>query len=90
MEKIRVLDDLTQFQTYAKNIDLTFNQYLLAGKDPLLVHTGDRELGGQLVHEVASALAGRPLSYIFISHFESDECGSLPLWLQRFPAVKVL
>ena len=90
MEANPVLEDLTQFQTYSKLIDLTFNQYLLAGKDSLLVHTGDTQLAGQLVEGVVRALKGLPLSYIFVSHFESDECGGLRVWLGKFPQARVV
>src|SRR5512146_1459921 len=33
METIPVLEDLTQYQSYVQPIDLSFNQYLLVGKD---------------------------------------------------------
>ena len=88
METISVLNDLTLFRSYARHIDLTFNQYLLAGGQPLLVHTGDTELAGRLAERLIPALRGRPLSYIFISHFESDECGGLLSWLNRFPEAR--
>ena len=90
MERHAVLDDLTQFQSYVKQIDLTFNQYLLDGEHSLLIHTGDIQLAGQLIEEVFSTMQGRPISFIFVSHFESDECGALRLWLDKFPEAKVL
>ncbi len=77
---------MTLFQSYAERIDLTFNQYLLEGSRPLLVHAGDGELAGHLAERLAPVLRGRPLSYIFVSHFESDECGGLAFWLEKFPA----
>jgi flavorubredoxin len=85
MEAIPVLEDLTQFQSYRAPIDLTFNQYLLAGSLPILVHTGDMDTAGELEPRVRSLLGSRPLAFIVISHFESDECGGLRRWLDRFP-----
>ncbi len=32
----------------------------------------------------------RSLSYVFVSHFESDECGGLHLWLKRFPGLRAV
>jgi flavorubredoxin len=86
LRTIPVLGDLIQFQSYAPHIDLTFNQYLLAGASPMLVHAGDERHARQLGEPLAAALKGQALSYIFISHFESDECGGLPFWLDKYPA----
>lgn len=33
--------DLHQFSAYIPQIDLSFHQYLLSAKEPLLVHTGN-------------------------------------------------
>ncbi len=90
VEVIPLLDDLILFQSYARPIDLTFNQYLLGGSHPLLVHTGDRQMAGQLAERLVPVLRGRSLSYIFISHFESDECGGLVFWLREFPDAQPL
>ena len=84
METVPVLDDLTLFSFYAALIDLTFNKYLLKGKQSLLVHTGDRIAAAELAENLRAALRGQSLSYIFVSHFESDECGGLKLLLDAF------
>jgi hypothetical protein len=42
-----VVDDLTQYQTYAEHIGMTFNQYLLGGATPLLIHSGDTQVAAQ-------------------------------------------
>ena len=80
-----ILPDVARFQSYAKPIDLTFNQYLVTGREPILVHTGDWALARELVDRAVPLLNGQPLAYVFISHFESDECGGLQVWLAKFP-----
>lgn len=85
-----VLEDLTQYQTYAEHIGMTFNQYLLGGETPLLIHTGDTLVAGHLAEALIPALKGRPLSLVFISHFESDECGGLGFWLKKYPQAKAV
>lgn len=36
MNEIKISDDLYQFNIYLNFIDLSFNQYLLLGKEPFL------------------------------------------------------
>ncbi|MGI6252173.1 MAG: MBL fold metallo-hydrolase [Aminivibrio sp.] len=80
-----VAKDLYQYSTYVPQIDLSFNQFLLAGDKPLLVHTGTHPQTEALVPRLREALGGKPLKYIFVSHFEGDECGGLSLLLEEYP-----
>ncbi|MFA5577038.1 MAG: MBL fold metallo-hydrolase [Tissierellaceae bacterium] len=82
--------DLHQFSFYNSAIDLTFNQYLLLADEPILFHTGDIHQAVELVPKLKKLLGGKPLAYIFISHFEVDECGGLSLIQDNFPEAKVL
>ena len=63
----------------------SFNQYLIADEEPLLFHTGLRQMFPLVREAVASILAVESLRYITLSHFESDECGSLNEWLAVAP-----
>ncbi|MBZ9688159.1 MBL fold metallo-hydrolase [Clostridium estertheticum] len=83
-----IYEDLHQFSSYVPPIDLTFHQYLLLADESILVHTGSVQQAEALVPQLKDVLAGRTLRYIFISHFESDECGGLSLILKHFPEVK--
>ena len=83
-----IYEDLYQFSSYIPPIDLTFHQYLLLTEEPILVHTGSKEQAEALVPQLKEILSGRPLKYIFISHFESDECGGLSILLKHFPETK--
>lgn len=82
--------DLYQFNSYVEPINLTFHQYLLLGNEPLLVHTGNVMQAEALVPELKDVLNGKELKYIFISHFEADECGGLSLILEHFPKAKTI
>ncbi|WML32568.1 MBL fold metallo-hydrolase [Clostridium sp. OS1-26] len=83
-----IYEDLHQFSSYVPPIDLTFHQYLLLADESILVHTGSVQQAEALVSQLKDVLAGRTLKYIFISHFESDECGGLSLILKHFPEAK--
>ncbi|MCB2288585.1 MBL fold metallo-hydrolase [Clostridium sp. CS001] len=82
--------DLYQFSTYIPQINLSFNQYLLLADEPILIHTGNVKQAEAMIPELKAALNGKDLKYIFISHFESDECGGLGIILKQFPNAKAV
>ena len=85
---LAIYENLYQFSSYVKPIDLTFHQYLLLADEAVLVHTGSIGQAQSLIPQLKEALNGKTLKYIFISHFESDECGGLPAILKEFPEAK--
>jgi flavorubredoxin len=88
MEQIKIFDNLYMFNTYNQYINLSFNQFLLLGEEPVLIHTGSYDMTEELIPKLKELLGYKELSYIFISHFESDECGGLSLLLKHFPNTK--
>ncbi len=80
-----ITHDLYQYSTYVNQINLSFHQYLLMGDEPVLFHTGNAEQAEALIPWLEEKLGKKKLKYIFVSHFESDECGGLTLILERFP-----
>jgi flavorubredoxin len=63
----------------------SFNQYLVAGDEPLLFHTGLRKMFPQVREAVRRVLPVEGLRYIAFSHVEADECGALNEWLAVAP-----
>ena len=90
MDTLRIDQDLLQFTSYLDPIDLSFNQFLLLGAEPLLVHTGAAPYAADLLPRLDDALGDRDLAYVFASHFESDECGGLGVLRRRYPDVRLL
>ena len=82
--------DLYQFTTYIQQINLSFHQYLLSADEPLLVHTGNVNQAEDMIPQLKVALNHKDLKYIFISHFEADECGGLSIILEQYPEAKVI
>ena len=80
--------DLHQFSTYIPPINLSFHQYLLSTDEPLLLHTGNVQQAVALVPQLKAILNSKTLKYIFVSHFEADECGGLSHILEHFPDAK--
>ena len=63
----------------------SFNQYLIIDDEPLLFHTGPRQMF-PLVQEAINAVTPvRTLKYVALSHFEADECGALNGFLAASP-----
>lgn len=90
MQHYEISKTVHMFNTYIEMINLSFNQYLLLGQEPVLVHTGSFQQTVELLPLLKRTLDGKPLAYVFISHFESDECGGLSLILEHYPQVKVI
>jgi len=63
----------------------SFNQYLIDDEEPLLFHTGLRQLFPLVLEAVASVIAVERLRHVAFSHVEADECGSLNQWLAAAP-----
>jgi len=63
----------------------SFNQYLVEDDEPLLFHTGLRNLFPLVREAVATVLPVEKLRHIAFSHVEADECGSLNEWLAAAP-----
>lgn len=87
---IPIYNDLYQFNSYVEPIDLTFNQYLLLSDEPTLIHTGDVNQVLNVIANLKEILNDKSLSYIFISHFEADECGGLTTLLKEYPEAIVV
>jgi flavorubredoxin len=63
----------------------SFNQYLVVAEEPLLFHTGPRQIFPMVRAAVEHVLPAARLRYIAFSHVEADECGSLNQWLAAAP-----
>lgn len=73
-----VAPDVFRITTFVEPANLQFSQFLVRDEEPLLFHTGLRALFPAVKDAVASLVDPRTLRWIGFSHFEADECGSLP------------
>lgn len=69
---------------------LTFNQYLLTGDEPMLFHTGARQLFPLVQDAVAKVIDVDQLRWISFGHLESDESGAMNQWLAAGPQSEVV
>jgi flavorubredoxin len=79
-----------QLTTYISEANFSFNQYLVAGEEPLLFHTGPRQLFPLVSEAVSRVVPADTLRWIGVGHVESDECGAMNEWLGLAPAATVV
>ena len=83
-----IAPDVFRISIFVSQFNLQFNHFLIRDEQPLLFHTGYRQLFGEIREAVASVLDPAKIRWIGFSHFESDECGSLNQWLEYGPRVQ--
>ena len=67
------------------DVGFSFNQYLIDDDEPLLFHTGLRQLFPLVLEAVETVMPVAKLRHVAFSHVEADECGSLNQWLAAAP-----
>ncbi|MBH0178364.1 MAG: MBL fold metallo-hydrolase [Nitrospira sp.] len=80
-----IAPDLFRITTFVEPFNLQFSQFLVRDDEPLLFHTGPRVLFSEVKAAVASLIDLQTLRWIGFSHFESDECATVPEWQQLAP-----
>lgn len=67
----------------------TFNQFLIDAEEPLLYHTGMRQLFPLVREAVEKVMPVERLRWIAFAHIEADECGSVNEFLDVAPQAQV-
>lgn len=63
----------------------TFNQFLIRSDEPVLFHTGPRQMFPLVSDALAKVVPLETLRWITFGHVESDECGAMNLLLDAAP-----
>lgn len=85
-----IAPDFFRITTFVEPFNIQFSQFLVRDDQPLLFHTGPRALFQEVKSAVASLIDPQTLRWIGFSHFESDECATVPEWQQLAPQSEVL
>ncbi len=80
-----VADRVYQLTTHLAEMDFGFNQYLIAGEEPMLFHTGMRGLFPLVSGAISSVLPMHSVRWVSFGHVEADECGAMNLVLAAAP-----
>jgi len=78
-------DGIHQLTTHVPEMNFSFNQYLVTGDEPLLFHTGPRQMFPLVSEAVARVMPVDQLRWVSFGHVEADECGSMNQWLGAAP-----
>ncbi|MEO8327901.1 MAG: MBL fold metallo-hydrolase [Nitrospirota bacterium] len=70
---------------YVPEFNLRFNHFLIKDEEPLLFHTGMKQMFPLVRDGIARVLDPATIRWISFSHFEADECGALNEWLAVAP-----
>jgi flavorubredoxin len=85
-----IAPDIFRICTYIGDVGMQFNQFPVRDREPLLYHTGMKEMFPVVREAVAKLIDPGTLRWIASSHFESDECGALNEFLSIAPAAQPL
>jgi flavorubredoxin len=84
--------DIYRISTFLPHVGpngFTFNQFLIVADEPLLFHTGPRGSFPLVAEAVATVMPVEKLRWISFGHVESDECGSMIMWLNAAPQSQI-
>ena len=87
-----VADGIYRISTFVPDIGptgFTFNQFLVNAEDPLLFHTGHRSMFSSVADAISSITPLKTLRWITFGHIESDESGSMNMFLDSAPHSEV-
>jgi flavorubredoxin len=80
-----IAPDVFRMSCFNAQGNFQFNSFLIRDEEPVLVHTNLRANFDDLRGTVAKVVDPARLRWIWFSHFEPDECGSLNDWLGIAP-----
>jgi len=87
-----IADGIYRISTWIPDVTpdgFTFNQFLIDADEPLLFHTGARMAFPLVSEAVARVMPITDVRWISFGHVESDECGSMNMWLAAAPHSQV-
>jgi flavorubredoxin len=87
-----IANGVYRFSTFIPQVEpggLVFNQFLILGEEPLLFHTGLRQMFPLVRAALAKLMPPEQLRWITFGHYEADECGAMNEWLAIGPQAQV-
>jgi flavorubredoxin len=88
-----IASDIYRLSTWVPDVappaGFTFNQFLVVADEPLLFHTGHRQMFPLVSEAVSRIIPVEDVRWITFGHVEADECGSMNRWLEAAPRSQV-
>jgi flavorubredoxin len=80
-----IVGDIYRISTWNPQFGITFNQFLIAGERPALIHTGVHGDYDAVRSAISQVLDPSRLEFVILLHFEADECGGMDRFLEAAP-----
>lgn len=87
-----IADSIYRISTFLPDVGpdgFTINQFLIDAEEPLLYHTGMKQMFPLVAEAIARVLPLDRLRWITFSHIEADECGAVEQFLAAAPKAQV-
>ena len=69
---------------------MSYNSYVILDERVAVMDTVDESFGQQWMEQLEKALSGRKPDYLIIPHMEPDHSANIPLFLAKYPEVRVV
>jgi flavorubredoxin len=83
-------DGIYRLSTFVPDAGMNFNQFMVDAEEPLLFHTGHRQLFPLVSQAAGRVIDLSRLRWIGYGHFEADECGAMNQWLAAAPQAQAV
>ena len=80
-----VARNIFRISAFELQYGITFNQFLILGDQPALIHTGTHPWYESIRAAVAELVDPKKLAYVIVPHFEADECGGMGRFVAEAP-----
>ena len=72
-----ITDGIYRISGFVNTFGITFNQFLIDDKKPMLIHTGPIGMYKKIEEKIKEVIPLQKLAYVSFLHFESDEWGGM-------------
>ncbi|HVJ98821.1 MAG TPA: MBL fold metallo-hydrolase [Acidimicrobiia bacterium] len=84
-----IADNIFRISTHIPEANFGFNQFLVNADEPLLFHTGSRNMFPLVRDKIETVVPVERLRWITFGHVEADECGAMNEFLALAPQAQV-
>lgn len=80
-----IVKGIYRISAFEPQYGISFNQFLITGERPALIHTGTHPWYESVRKAVAELIDPKKLAYVVVPHFEADECGGMGRFVAEAP-----
>jgi flavorubredoxin len=85
-----IVDGIYRISTPPGDAPITFNQFLIDGERPALIHTGVHSGYDGTRKAIGEVIDPAKLEYVVLLHFEGDECGGMERFIAEAPQARLV